>query len=117
MSEKEAKTIAGQEAAGMILGAGFLTVIPFIGYYLMLLSCIMIADPLHGSIVMGFFGAARAVPVILTPLFWWTFRYPPSLNMTAEANQWFTEVITRLGWLRVPVLFAVAGSALVAVLG
>jgi hypothetical protein len=101
---------------GLILGAGFFTVINFIGYYLLLANCILIADPLHGSMLMATYGAARAAPLILAPLSFWIRRRTYTFETAVAVNEWFVELDYRLAWLRASVLFAFAGSVLVSAL-
>lgn len=98
-------------AFGLVLGAGFLTLIPFIGYYLLVALCVVAADPVRGGVLMGLFGAARAVPVLAVPLVSWARRQPQHAQRAAAANDWLAGVDRRLAGVRALTLLAVAGSA------
>lgn len=104
-------------AFGVILGAGFFTVINFIGYYLLLASCVMTAEPIQGSVVMAVFGAARTAPVLVAPLVSWMRGQTYSFETAVIANDWFIQVDPHMAQLRTGVLLAVAGSAIGSYLG
>lgn len=104
-------------AFGLILGAGFFTFITSIGYYLLLAICVVAADPVRGSMLMAMYGAARAAPVILTPLALWLGGQTYTFETAVQANEWFACINRRLVWLQAAVLFAVAGSAIAVGLG
>jgi len=43
----------------------FLTVVPFVGYYLLLAYLYLVADPTTGVVVMAIYGLIRGLPVLL----------------------------------------------------
>lgn len=95
---------------GAILGAGFFTVVNFIGYYLLLLICISSADPWRAGAVMVTYGASRAVPLVLAPLVFWIRgkHYTPEM---ADALTWQFKVRdTGMALPRAAVLLALVGS-------
>lgn len=53
---------------GLVLGTGFFTVMPFIGFYVLVLWCGLLNSPLESGAVAGVFGLTRGVPVLLTAI-------------------------------------------------
>jgi hypothetical protein len=100
-------------AFGSVLGAGFLTIITFIGYHVLLISCFSLADWRVGGELMSIFGLARALPVLLTPITYSRFGMYDA-KAALQADQWFTKVQGRLWILRSMTLFAMAGSSIAA---
>jgi hypothetical protein len=98
---------------GLILGAGFLTVIPFIGYYLLIAYCLTCGAIAKASAAMAVFGALRAIPTLAIPAFFkWRFGTYDT-GMACEANRWIalagdTPLVSRL---RAMVLFLSAGAS------
>lgn len=99
-------------AFGLLLGAGFFTLVTFVGYYLILGTCVAIADPIYGVALMAIFGAIRAAPVALAPLIYWVRGRRYSFELAAEVNDWLMRIELRIPTLRTITLFSVAGSAL-----
>lgn len=104
-------------AFGLILGSGLFTFITFIGYHLLLLLCVIRADPLQGSVLMAFYGAARAAPVLFAPLVFWLRKRTYTYETATEVNAWFDRLDRPMRWLRAVVLLTIAGSAIAATLG
>jgi hypothetical protein len=48
---------------GASLGPGFLTAVPFGGYYVLLACMAFVGQPVEAAVVMAFFGFLRGVPV------------------------------------------------------
>lgn len=109
--------VAYAAAFGVVLGAGFLTFVPYVGYHLLLGVCVVGADPQRGGMLMVIFGMARAAPVLLGPLLTWMGGGTFTVATTATINTWATSVDGRAGAFKVAVLAAVAGSAAVMALG
>jgi hypothetical protein len=51
---------------GLVLGAGFLTVVPFIGLHLLVLWCALSLSAAKSALVLSAFGVMRGLPVLLT---------------------------------------------------
>lgn len=103
-------------AFGATLGAGLFTKIPFMGYHLLLASCVATADPWQGGALMALFGAARAAPVVAVPLAAWTRSDVPTPAAAHAANRWFAQVDRRMAGLRGSLLLALAGALFAGVL-
>ena len=97
---------------GATLGIGFFTFITFVGYYLLLLSCILAADPVYGSIVMAIYGLSRAIPVSIAPLILWVQQQPYTLQETVNLNQWIARSDRQFRFVRALSLFLLAVSML-----
>lgn len=96
-------------AFGVLLGAGFATIVPFIGYYVLLGRCTLAADPAWGAAIMALFGATRTLPLLVAPLI---ARARGRVYTFAEAvavNDWLDSANCRLRWLRAAALLATAG--------
>ncbi len=89
---------------GVILGVGFFTFIPFIGYYVAITLCVVTAHPVGGGIVMGLYGAARTLPVVAIPMLARLRGKTYTPRDAFDANQWILRA-DRLGTM-------VRGSAL-----
>jgi hypothetical protein len=50
---------------GLCLGAGFLTVVPFVGYYLLISWCFLSQSAVQAGVVMAIFGVMRGAPLML----------------------------------------------------
>jgi hypothetical protein len=92
---------------GAILGLGFLTYVPFAGYYVLVLGCASLGDPWAAMVAMGTYGLARALPVV----------YASTRMADPSAMNWATQLPTRLPrlyratrWLRVVSLLAAAAA-------
>lgn len=96
---------------GLLLGPGFFTIVPFVGYYLLLINCVLTVNVWYGTAAMALFGATRAAPLVLAPLFFQLRGQAYTFESAVVLNEWFVTLHTRLEWLRGAVLFAVAGSA------
>lgn len=103
---------------GLILGTGFLTVVPFIGYYLLLASCVASSSLLLGSTLMVIFGVGRVTPVLLARVIPYV-RMKNYNNRTALQVSEFFKEINRGQWIqftKVSVLFLVAGDSVARVI-
>lgn len=100
-------------AFGIIVGAGLFTVIPFIGFHLLLIICFVNADPMQGALSMAVFGAARAAPALFTPLFLALRHRTYTSLMAIEANQFFDKMDRNLAWVRAATLLGIASSVIV----
>jgi hypothetical protein len=96
-------------AFGVLLGAGFITVVPFIGYYLLLGRCALAANPVWGAAIMSFFGATRALPLLIAPLIARVQGRPYTFDRAVTLNGWLGRTNRRLKWLRAAALLATAG--------
>lgn len=97
---------------GAILGAGFFTIVNFIGYYLLLAICVSSADPWHAGAVMAIYGASRAVPLLLAPLVFWVRGKSYTAETTDAFPRQFKAYDVRMDLPRAAVLLALAGSML-----
>jgi cytochrome c biogenesis protein CcdA len=52
---------------GGALGLGFVTVVPFVGYYLLLLCILANGDTSTGAVAMFGFGLGRSIPMLTAP--------------------------------------------------
>ncbi len=99
-------------AFGSILGAGFFTLIPFIGYHILLIVCVLVADPIRSGALMTFFAMARTLPVMAIPLVMWIRKEEHTHDTASTAIREFIQVNRFMAALRSGVLFAVAASLL-----
>lgn len=53
---------------GASLGIGFLTIVPFVGFYIAVAWCAVTLSPLGTAAVLATFGMMRGLPVVLTAL-------------------------------------------------
>lgn len=53
----------GSLAYGLCIGLGYLTFIPFPGFYIWQLAVLILGDPLLGATIGGLYGLGRAMPV------------------------------------------------------
>lgn len=53
---------------GVFLGLGIFTIVPFIGFYVVLAGCALLLDPIESAGVLAAFGAMRGLPVILAEM-------------------------------------------------
>jgi hypothetical protein len=97
-------------AFGLVLGAGFFTVINFIGYYLLLASCFLAANPAHAGMLMVVYGMGRAAPVLGAPLASWMRGHVYTSDTAVAVANWFVSLYPRLAWFQAAVLFMVAVS-------
>ena len=51
---------------GFVLGMGFLTIVPFFGFYTLLVWSAFLANPTESAAALACFGAIRGLPVLLT---------------------------------------------------
>jgi cytochrome c biogenesis protein CcdA len=58
----------GAFAWGVDLGQGWTTLISFASYYALLVWAVIQADPMQGALVLGIYGAGRALPVLIAGL-------------------------------------------------
>jgi hypothetical protein len=61
---------------GFTLGVGFLTAVPFIGYHVLILLCMLSRSPWAGGALGLTFGAARAGATLLTVIGEWRNHAP-----------------------------------------
>lgn len=94
------------------MGAGVLTVVNFIGLYLVKACCILLASPWIGAGCMAVFGTARAVPVVFPPAYNWLRHRPFSSETAATVNEWLGSRYRVLLWCRAAGLLAFAGVAI-----
>jgi len=104
-------------AFGLLLGPGFFTVINFIGYYILLIWCVLTASPLYGGVLMALFGAIRAAPVVLIPLISKMRRQSVSYGSAVTINNRLVTTHRHLRWLRTVLLLAVASLGIAIILG
>jgi hypothetical protein len=92
---------------GAVLGAGFLTVVPIVGFYVLLLWCLAKSDPTLAAAVMGVFGLSRAVPslVVATYSAWLGEAYGQQFTNNAASR--LTAIACRFAWLRTAFLLSV----------
>jgi hypothetical protein len=86
---------------------GFMTIIPFIGYYILLVVCLLKANPLYGCLLMAIFGAARSFPVLLTPILWGDLGKRWEAQTARAANSDFTNFNSHFMRIRALLLIAV----------
>lgn len=51
-------------AFGVVLGLGFVTVVPYFGYYVLMAACMTIGGPIAGGVAMMVYALTRAAPVV-----------------------------------------------------
>ncbi len=95
---------------GLLLGAGFFTVLPFVGYHVLVISCFLHADPVWAGSLMAVFGLARALPVLITPVAYSRVFGVYDSRAAYQANSWLTRMDYTLSRARAIVLFAFAAS-------
>ena len=95
---------------GLSLGAGFLTVINFVGYYLIVGLCVLIASPQLGAVVFATYAMARAAPVLVAPFIWWLRGQAYTVESAATVNQRWLSNSDGVAWLRASVLVATAAA-------
>ena len=101
---------------GLFLGAGFFTIIRFVGYHILLFICVLSRDPLKAALLMGTFGATRAMPILVLPLIGFLRNRHYDFSSAYEMHKHFTQLDRRLQSFRAIVLFAISGIALTAIL-
>lgn len=101
---------------GLFLGAGFFTIIRFAGYHVLLFICVLSRDPLKAALLMGTFGAIRAMPILVLPLIGFLRNRHYDFVAAYEMHKHFTHLDRRLQSFRATVLFAISGIALTAIL-
>lgn len=99
-------------AFGLILGVGFLTFVTSVGYYLLIGICLLVGDPFRAALLMGVFGLARTVPVLLAPSLARAKGQPYTQASIVAFNNWIARTHQRFAHVRALVLLAVAGFAL-----
>ena len=97
-------------SGGVCLGAGFLTVINFVGYYLIVGLCVLIASPQLGAVVFATYAMARAAPVLVAPFIWWLRGQAYTVESAATVNQRWLSNSDGVAWLRASVLVATAAA-------
>lgn len=101
---------------GLFLGAGFFTIIRFVGYHVLLVICALSRDPLKAALLMGTFGVTRAIPILVFPVIGFVRNKHFDFSTAYEMHKHFTHLDQRLRSVRATVLFAISGIALTAVL-
>ena len=97
---------------GLFLGPGFFTIIPFIGFHVLLAVCLLSGDLLQGALLMGIFGVTRTLPILLIPIILTLKKKPYNFGSVYEAHKWFIWSNHKLRFVRITVLFAVSGTTL-----
>jgi len=98
---------------GFVLGLGFLTFIPFAGYYFLVAACFSTTDYRQAALIMGIYGLARAVPVVSVPLTSMLIKRPHTLRVTNQAAGWWAQLTIRTRALRAVSLVLLPATALV----
>lgn len=101
---------------GLFLGAGFFTIIRFVGYHVLLVICVLSRDPLKSALLMGAFGATRAMPILVLPLIGFLKKRHYDFSTAYEMHRHFTHLDRRLRSVRATLLFVISGIALTAIL-
>lgn len=101
---------------GLFLGAGFFTIVRFVGYYVLLVICVLSRDPVKAAVLMGTFGATRAIPILALPLIGFLQNRRYDFSTAYEMHKHFTHLDRSLGSLRATVLLVISGISLTAVL-
>jgi sulfite exporter TauE/SafE len=65
-------------AYGAALGLGVMTRIPFGAFYVLCVWCVLKGDAMYGAMVMGTYGAARAL--VMFPASWGVYRHRGALT-------------------------------------
>ena len=102
---------------GVFLGAGFFTIIRFVGYHVLLVVCVLSRDPLKAAGLMATFGATRAIPILILPLAGFLRNRHYDFSSAYEMHKHFIRIDRRLQSLRATVLFVVSGTSLTDILG
>lgn len=101
---------------GLFLGAGFFTIVRFVGYYVLLVICVLSRDPVKAAVLMGTFGAMRAIPILALPLIGFLQNRQYDFSTAYEMHRHFTHLDGSLRSLRATVLLVIFGISLTAVL-
>jgi hypothetical protein len=101
---------------GLFLGAGFFTINRFIGYHVLLLVCMLSRDPVKAAVLMGTFGATRAIPILALPLIGFLKHRQYDFTAAYDMHKHFTHLDRNLQSLRATVLLVIFGISLTAVL-
>jgi hypothetical protein len=101
---------------GGLLGVGILTIIPFIGFHLLLAASFLSASPLQAAVGLGVFGLSRGIPVCLVSRTSWRVKSHVD-NQHRDAFllariAWVLSSYKRIWWLRVLVLFMFGAAAI-----
>lgn len=76
---------------GGVLGIGFITVVPFVGYYVLLIAVMASGSVTMGVIALAVYGLARALPMLTAPLLMHrrgALRIDPAVRATRQLNGW-----------------------------
>jgi len=99
---------------GVLLGAGFFTIVDYLGYYLLLGRCALSASPSTGVAFMAAFGAARAAPIALAPILSWLRGRHYDYAKATELNNWLITFDPHMRLIRGVTLLGFAGSSIAA---
>jgi len=75
-------------AYGAALGLGMMTRIPFGAFYVLCTWCVLKGDPIYGALLMGTYGAARAL--VIFPASWGLYRHRTAIT------EWLTSPLFNL---------------------
>jgi len=75
-------------AYGAALGIGVMTRIPFGAFYVLCTWCVLKGDPIYGALLMGTYGAARAL--VIFPASWGLYRHRTAIT------EWLTSPLFNL---------------------
>ncbi|HEX6819904.1 MAG TPA: hypothetical protein VF120_16125 [Ktedonobacterales bacterium] len=108
---RRARPYGASLAYGAALGFGFMTRVPFGAFYVLCAAVLMRGDPLAGMLVLGAYGAARAL--VMLPASWGVSRHHAHLVDWLDGPLF--DVDRAQLWLA-GALFAFAAALLVAVM-
>jgi len=97
---------------GASLGLGFVTVVPFIGFYLLLVMCVAYADVQRATTTMMTFALVRVFPIVFTPVTYYLTSGTYDSFVAREVNRRTTCILNSRPLLvvRAYVLFLAAGA-------
>lgn len=95
---------------GLALGAGVLTVTPFIETYLLLLVCLVLGSAPKAALIMGAFGLARFAPLALVRALAEMRRGQRREGAIQDALDALSKVVNGLSCLRAALLLMLAAS-------
>lgn len=89
---------------GLLLGIGWLTVVRFIGYYVLIVECTLLGNPALAAVAMSIFGAFRGLPVFVTAL----VLPQRTVFRLHAADRWFARFDNNLRYGRALLLISAA---------
>ncbi len=97
---------------GLTLGTGLLTVVNFVGLYLLIGLSILSASPWLGAFLLATYGLSRVSLVLLAPMVAWLHGRAYTFETACSVNERWPIRGRKAAWIRVGSLVAVSGALL-----